>query len=138
MSDYANYKVLIVDDDELNIEIVEEILADYYQIIKAQNGLEALSQLKKHRPALILLDVMMPVMDGYETCRRIKDNKHENEHVPKVILISAKASVDDRVQGYKAGADDYIVKPFEDNHLLSTVRNHIGLYEQSLSLSDSV
>jgi len=133
MNDSLQHKILIVDDDELNLEIMEEILSDNYELIKARNGVEALKQFREHNPVLVLLDIMMPEMNGYEACENIKDNNNERNPVPHVIMVSAKASLEERVQGYECGADDYIVKPFDDEELLAKVRVHIRQYEESLN-----
>ena len=135
MNDCTQHKILIVDDDELNLEIMEEILSDFYELIQARNGMEALEQFREYKPALILLDIMMPEMNGYEACERIKDECSEINPVPHVIMVSAKASLEERVHGYECGADDYIIKPFDDDELLAKVRVHLRQYEESLNNS---
>ena len=135
MGDYTQHKILIVDDDELNLEIMEEILSDYYELIQAQNGRQALEQFRKHNPALILLDIMMPEMNGYEACRQIKIESTEIHPGPHVIMVSAKASTDERLKGYEYGADDYVIKPFDEEELLAKVAVHIRQYEETLDCS---
>ena len=112
--------ILIVDDNEMNLLILEEILGDDYALRRAGNGVEAVASVAEHGHRLVFLDIMMPEMDGYEACRRIKalpagDRTH-------VILVSAKASAAERLAGYAAGADDYVVKPFEPEELLAKAR----------------
>lgn len=113
-------RVLVVDDDPTNVAIVEEILSDITHLRSAPDGETALALMPGWHPDIILLDIMMPGIDGYETCRRIRGD--DRYRATKVILVSGKASVDERLAGYAAGADDYIVKPFVDDELLAKVR----------------
>ena len=117
--------VLIVDDDELNLAILEEALSDHYPLIQAHDGAEAVEMVEAKRPALVLMDIMMPRMDGYEATRRVR--LLEQGVDLSIILVSAKASTSERVKGYEAGADDYLVKPFDDEELLAKVRVHMRL-----------
>ena len=118
-------KILIVDDDFLNVEIIEEILGDQYDFRVAVCGDEALKIAAKFLPDLILLDIMMLDMDGYEVCRRIRD--HQELSLTKIILVSAKQMLSDRLDGYKAGADDYISKPFDPEEFLAKIRVFLRL-----------
>ena len=114
-----NVKVLIVDDESLNVEIMLEILRFHpqYECKWATSGEEALSILKKYYPELILLDVKMSGIDGYEVCRRIRAL---SEHrFSKIIMISGMALIDDRLKGYEAGADDYLTKPYVEGELIA-------------------
>lgn len=113
-------RILIVDDNATNIAILEEVLAEHYFLRAAASGEETLEILKEFHPDIILLDIMMPGIDGYETCRRIRQNPAMNN--VKVIMVSAKAMVEERLKGYEAGADDYITKPFGVGELLARVR----------------
>ncbi|MBU1140379.1 MAG: response regulator, partial [Proteobacteria bacterium] len=115
-------KVLIVDDEPINVKLIEEILEyeDEFTCRTAINGEEALSILDNYYPDIILLDIMMPGMSGYETCRRIKNEKKHK--FAKVLMISGKAMVEERLAGYEAGADDYITKPFIDDELLAKLK----------------
>ncbi len=112
-------RILIVDDHPINIEILEELLEDDYQLATATSGEEALAIAPTFTPALILLDVMMPGIDGYETCRRIRATP-DLSHT-KIIMVSAKAMDSEQRQGYEAGADDYVTKPFNKHDLLTKV-----------------
>lgn len=113
-------KVLIVDDDLRNLRILEEILSDEFELEEAANGSEALIKASEFMPDIILLDIMMPDMDGLEVCKRIRENNKLN--YIKIILVSGKAKQDDKLEGYEAGADDYITKPFDDDELLAKVK----------------
>jgi signal transduction histidine kinase len=118
-------KILLVDDDPLNILILEEILGGRYILSKAASAEEAISVAAKSRPDLILLDIMMPGANGFEVCRQLRKNQHLK--FTKIILVSAKTLLKDRLEGYKAGADDFISKPFDPDELLAKVRIFIRL-----------
>ncbi len=115
-------KILIVDDEPINIKLIEEILEyeDEFQCKSVVNGMDALAILDKYNPDIILLDIMMPGMSGYDVCQKIKnDKKHK---FAKVLMISGKAMIEERLEGYEAGADDYITKPFVDDELLAKLK----------------
>jgi signal transduction histidine kinase len=118
-------QILIVDDNAVNVTILEEILEDQFDLITASSGEEALELLKGNRPDLILLDIMMPGIDGYETCRRIRQDP-EHRFV-KVVLVSAKALTAERLEGYAAGADDYVTKPFDPDEMVAKVKVFLRL-----------
>ncbi len=118
-------KILIVDDNRTNIEILQEYLDTDYDLATAASGTEALHQAQAFQPALILLDIMMPDIDGYEVCRRLRANP-KLRHT-KIIMVSAKAMLTERLQGYAAGADDYLTKPFDEEELLAKVRVYLRL-----------
>jgi putative two-component system response regulator len=104
------FKILIVDDDPRNVKLLGAVLAPFnYEIFKAYNGEEALSLIKKVEIDLILLDIMMPVMDGYEVCRRVK--KNEATRLIPIVMVTALDDTRARVKGIEAGADDFITKP---------------------------
>ncbi|HVN89664.1 MAG TPA: response regulator [Candidatus Binataceae bacterium] len=108
--------IVDVDDNPTNVAILEEILCDHFSLETAGSGEEAISKGIEFRPELILLDIMMPGMNGYETCRKMRATpilRHS-----KIIMVSAKAMVSERIEGYEAGADDYITKPFEKRNCL--------------------
>ncbi len=109
-------KVLAIDDEPLNLDIIEEILEERFEIAQANDGAEGIVTAGHFKPDLILLDVNMPVMDGLETCRRLKADA-ETSHIP-VVFLSALSRVEERMAGYAAGADDYISKPFDEQELL--------------------
>jgi CheY-like chemotaxis protein len=123
---HNNPLILIVDDIPKNLQLLSSILnKESYQISFASNGFQALSVLETTKPDLILLDVMMPEMDGYEVCQKIKANS-ELSHIP-IIFLTGKAEHDDIIRGLQVGAVDYITKPFNSAELLSRVKTHVDL-----------
>lgn len=121
----SNYRVLIVDDIPHNVEILETSLEDKYILETANSGESALEIIPKFRPDLILLDIMMPGIDGYEVCRRIKAN--ESLNYIKIILVTGKALVEERLKGYEVGADDYVTKPFVIRELEAKIKVFLNL-----------
>ncbi len=119
-------RVLVVDDVAANVKLLEaKLSAEYYEVLTAENGQQALDVAEAERPDLILLDVMMPVMDGFTACRKLKENI-VLRHIP-VIMITALDQASDRVQGLECGADDFISKPIKNNPLFPRVRSLIRL-----------
>ena len=116
-------KILAVDDDPNNITIVEELLEDNYDLKTAASGQEALDIARDFRPDVVLLDIMMPGMSGYEVCRKLRERYTPQQ--TKIIMVSARAMVSELNEGYDAGADDYITKPFEGDEFLEKVRLHL-------------
>ncbi len=121
----TNYRVLIVDDIPHNVEILETSLEDKYVLETANSGEEALEIIPKFRPDLVLLDIMMPGIDGYEVCRRIKADDHLS--YIKIILVTGKALVEERLKGYEVGADDYVTKPFVIRELEAKIKVFLNL-----------
>lgn len=129
MSDnqFRNRKILVVDDEERMVRFIRLNLEyDGFQVIEAFNGNQALEQVRSKLPDLVLLDVMMPDIDGFEVLRIIR----ETSNVP-VIMLTAKGEEDDRVRGLELGADDYITKPFSPRELVSRVRAVLRRTEMS-------
>lgn len=115
-------RVLVVDDLEPNVKLLEaKLRAEYFDVIGAFSGADAIARATAEQPDIILLDVMMPGMDGFETCRRLKTAK-ETAHIP-VVMLTALDQQADRVAGLEAGADDFLTKPVEDVALFARVRS---------------
>lgn len=117
--------ILIVDDTRLNIKIMTDILGSFYNLFCATSGKQALEIVASKKVDLILLDVIMPEMDGYEVCKKLK-NDHHTQNIP-VIFISAMTNVEDETMGLEIGAIDYIFKPVSPPILKARVRNHLEL-----------
>ena len=114
-------RILVVDDIEANVRLLEaKLSAEYYEVIPAYDGMSALELAAKEQPDIILLDVMMPGMDGFEVCRRLKEAT-DTRHIP-VVLVTALDGRSDRVAGLDAGADEFLTKPVEDIFLFARVR----------------
>ena len=118
-------KILVVDDERINLELLVNLLSGDYQVLVAKNGRMALSVMDKNMPDLILLDIMMPEMDGYEVCRRLKEN-HETRDIP-VIFLTARQDAESEARGFELGAVDYITKPFHGSTVRARVRTHLRL-----------
>ncbi len=121
-------RVLLVDDNELNIEILQENLDGFYHLEAALSGPEALDKMKTFYPEIVLLDIMMPEMDGYTVCRKIREDRRFL--FTKIIIVSAKAMESERLAGYEAGADDYIIKPFNQDELMAKLRVYARLQSE--------
>lgn len=128
--------VLIVDDTPDSIEILEGVLNEDYYIKAAKSGKMALKIAEKTCPDIILLDIMMPEMDGYEVCKRLKSNPL-TKAIP-VIFISARGDAINEARGFEIGAVDYIAKPISTSIVLSRVKTHLALYNQNRTLEIQV
>lgn len=114
--------ILVVDDLEPNVKLLEaKLLNEYYTVFTANSGLEAIELLTKNKIDIILLDVMMPGLNGFETCLRIKANP-DTTHIP-VVMVTALSDTEDRVKGLEAGADEFLTKPIDDTALFTRVRS---------------
>lgn len=119
-------RVLIVDDVPANLKLLDaKLTAEYFGVLKASSGPEAIEAARREMPDIILLDVMMPGMDGFEVCRRLKAAP-ETEHIP-VVMVTALDQAKDRVQGLEAGADDFLTKPVNDLALFARVKSLVRL-----------
>ena len=119
----AKKRVLAVDDCQLNLEIIKEVLGDEYDIRTATSGREALEFAFDFKPDIVLLDIMMPGMDGYEVCHQIR--AHPALRHTRIIMVSAKAMTSERIEGYQAGTNVYIAKPFDGDELLNQIRKEL-------------
>ena len=132
----ANYSILIVDDVPKNIQLVAKFLThEGYQLFFAQSGESALKQIESNKFDLILLDVMMPGMDGFEVCRRLKEMKSVKD-IP-VIFLTAKTDDEAIGKGFQLGGVDYLTKPFNPTELLARVRTHLKLRKREKQLEES-
>ena len=119
-------RVLVVDDLLPNVKLLEaKLKSEFYRVSTAQSGAEAIEKIEKESPDVILLDVMMPDMDGFETCRRIKASRIGAD-IP-IVMVTALSDIQDRVQGLNAGADDFLTKPINDLALFARIRSLVRL-----------
>ncbi len=125
-------KILVVDDQPNNLKVIANVLNDEYKLFVANSGKNALLVLESEQPNLILLDVMMPEMNGFEVCERIKQNENIKD-IP-IIFLTAKSDIEDIQRGFEVGAVDYITKPFNLIELKARVKNHIDLYNSQHEL----
>lgn len=123
MNDFSECTVLIVDDTETNIDILVDTLGDDYDIAVAMDGESALEVVAEEPPDLILLDIMMPGMDGFEVCRRLKDNP-DTADIP-VIFLSAITEADQKQKGLALGAVDFLTKPFNPSEIQDKVKQYL-------------
>src|SRR5690606_31570500 len=115
-------RVLVVDDIATNVRLLEvRLAAEYYDVVTASSGQQALDICNHSHVDIVLLDVMMPEMDGFEVCRRLKANP-KTHHLP-VVLITALDQPSDRVEGLEAGADEFLAKPYDDMQLMARVKS---------------
>lgn len=119
-------KLLVIDDEPNNLRVIGQILRDRYELIFATSGEEAIELAAQDLPDLILLDIMMPGMNGYEVCEKLKANPSTRE-IP-VIFVTAMSEVEDEARGFDAGAVDYIQKPVSGPILLRRVETHLSLF----------
>jgi len=119
-------RILVVDDIKANVKLLEaKLKAEYYDVLTAADGEEALAMIQEASPDIVLLDVMMPGMDGFEVCRRIRGDK-KTAHIP-VVMVTALDQTEDRVTGLEAGADDFLTKPVNDTALYARVKSLVRL-----------
>lgn len=129
------YLILIVDDNPNNIRVVFNFLKKYnFRVLVSTSGEDALRKIQEVRPDLILLDIMMPKIDGFEVCRRLKENP-ETREIP-VIFMTALAEIENKVEGFALGAVDYVTKPLQQEEVLSRVRLHLKLHDLNRSLQE--
>ncbi len=117
------YRILIVDDDRTNLIFLKEIIVNGYEMELTTSGEGALAAIDSFNPDVLLLDVMMPGIDGYEVCRKIRALERFS-HL-KIIMLSARAMSDEQTKGFEAGADDYIIKPYSHDEILRKIESII-------------
>ena len=135
-SQEKSHLVLIVDDDPINVEILQFALEDDYNIGTAMNGADALDFAREKQPQLILLDILMPGMDGYEVMRRLKESPQTRDIA--VIFITALDETKNKIKGFELGAVDYIPKPFIDAEVIARVKTHLALIDYRERLEEKV
>ena len=117
--------ILVVDDNRDNVEILRAFLESRgYRVASAEDGKSALAKVEEVQPSLVLLDVMMPGMDGWQVCRTIKN--HPDLGGTKVVMVTAKGDFEDKFEGMRSGADDYVVKPVDLGELEEKVRRNLA------------
>ncbi len=122
-TDTPPLKIMVIDDSSTIRRSAEIFLGQAgYQVVLAEDGFDALSKMNDHRPALIFCDILMPRLDGYQTCALIK--KSAKFHTTPVVMLSSKDGLFDRARGAIVGSDAYLTKPFTKDSLLKTVREH--------------
>jgi two-component system cell cycle response regulator DivK len=117
-------KILIVDDTEWNRDLLVQLLEDDYDVVQAVDGEQGVAAAEREKPDLILMDLGMPVMDGWEATRKIKAQP-ELRHIP-VIAVTSHAMVGDEIQAREAGCDDYVPKPIDENELMEKIKRLLG------------
>ena len=117
-------KILVADDEPHILQLVRMILEESYEIIEAGDGEEAYRLISEKKPDLVLLDVMMPEMNGYEVCQKMKQDPRTRDI--KIAMLSAKAQEKDIIQGLKLGADYYLTKPFDPERLKGDIKKILG------------
>jgi putative two-component system response regulator len=125
MEELDKCTVLVVDDTEANVDILVEALGSEYEVSVAMDGESALETVKTELPDIILLDIMMPGIDGYEVCQRLKSDT-KTAHIP-IMFLTAMTEVENKTKGFELGAVDYITKPFEVSEVKARVKTHLSL-----------
>ncbi len=133
----AGYTILVVDDEQVNLTVLSNHLhMNDYRVVRAKNGEEAIALFNQENPDLVLLDIMMPKMSGFEVCRKLRERAAINR-LP-IIMLTAKDQAQDLAEGFSAGANDYISKPFTKKELLSRIKTHLELAKINRVYSDFV
>ena len=129
-------RVLAVDDSAMNHKVIAKLLADKFELEFASSGLEALEKFESWQPDLILLDVTMPDMDGYETCQRIRENR--KGALTPILFLSGRCSVEEKLRGYEVGGDDYITKPFEGEEVIIKIEKSLAHKQRTMMLEQEL
>ncbi len=126
-------RILIVEDEpDISDFLYETLSLSGYEVAQAYDGIEGLEKIAEFKPSMILLDIMMPRMNGLEVCRKIRAT--ESMRSIRVIFISAKGSLEEKLEGFQAGASDFIVKPFSSSELLARIEAHFRIDSLSRDL----
>lgn len=121
----TNLKVMVIDDSKTIRRTAETLLQrEGYEVITAVDGFEALSKIAEVNPDIIFIDIMMPRLDGYQTCALIKNSQHY-QNIP-IIMLSSKDGLFDRAKGRIVGSDEYLTKPFSKDELIGAIRAHVA------------
>ncbi|MHC1575115.1 MAG: methanogen output domain 1-containing protein [Candidatus Methanogasteraceae archaeon] len=139
MTEETKPKILVVDDESMNVDLLEAHLYRDYDVVTASSGEEVIEKVKTETPALILLDIMMPGMDGYEVSKRLKSNP-DTQFIP-IILVTALSEVSDRIKGSDAGSDEFLTKPVNKEELMSRVKSLLrtkSLHDDLLTERDTL
>ncbi len=132
MTDFSKYSLLMVDDVPLNLLVVTKMLSRFnFRIRTASNGIEALQKVAEEKPDLILLDILMPQMDGFEVLRRLRSDPATADL--RVVILSALNTTEDIVKGFNLGANDFITKPIIMEKLISSVSDQLRLSRKGTS-----
>jgi two-component system sensor kinase FixL len=135
-SEETPYRILLVDDDPTNLQILHQVLGGRgYKLIIAKSGEDALKIAERMKPHLVLLDIMMPGIDGYETCKRLKENPETSNAA--IIFLSAMDNPEDKKKGLEMGAIDFIQKPFQSDHVIATVETYFTTHTQKEEAKNS-
>ncbi|AMP08563.1 PleD family two-component system response regulator [Collimonas sp. NPDC087041] len=130
----VNLKVMVIDDSSTIRRSAEIFLSQAgYQVVLAEDGFDALAKVNDHKPALIFCDILMPRLDGYQTCALIK--KSAKFHATPVIMLSSKDGLFDRARGAMVGSDEYLTKPFTKDSLLKAVRQHTQAADGAIAVN---
>ena len=139
MTDEGRGRILLAEDNESNVEFITELLTFHgFEVVAVSNGKDLLAEFPKVHPDVVLLDVQMPIMDGFEACRRLKSNP--DTRLTPVVLMTGLSAVEDRVRGIEAGADDFLSKPVAQTELLARLRSLVSLkaFTDELERAESV
>lgn len=117
-------KILVVDDEPHIVNLIKLTLSDDFEVIEAYSGMEAVEKVKTQKPDLVILDLMMPNMDGFETCAKLR-TMPQTKQTP-IMILSAKSQIVDKFKSINAGADDYMCKPFDPSELQKRVLSNIA------------
>jgi signal transduction histidine kinase len=135
--DFQNYSILIIDDNPTNLSVLVDYLEDWgFEIMVARDGETGLERAQIAHPDLILLDVMMPGIDGFETCQRLKADE-ETAGIP-VIFMTALDSTEDKIKGFEIGGVDYVTKPIQHQEVLARVTTHLRIHDLTVNLNDKI